>query len=141
MLFREDATRTGYDLGLPQHRSLNPERVRNLSAPAVCIVRALMHSAFIWASCHNQDELVELSKLIRYKDQVLPRDLPEFFWLHLEKDLECLCKSTGRGMDECAIIMHLVLKRILQNDPTDCESLSVWSGTHCYLLFHFHSCS
>ena len=125
ILFREDATKTGYDLGLPQHRSLNPERERDLSAPAVCIVRTLIHSAFIWAACHNQDELVEISRIVRCKEQILPRDLPEFFWLHLEKDLECLCKSIGRGVDECAVLVHLVLKRILQNDPTACETLFV----------------
>ena len=116
-----DTTKTGYDLGPPDRRSLNPERERDLSAPAVCVVRALMHSAFIWAACNNQEELVELSRVT--KDQVRPSALPEFFWLHLEKDLTCLSRSTGRGLDECIIIVHLVLQQILGTNPPACECI------------------
>ena len=81
----QDTTKKGHDLGAPENRTHTaPER--NLSARAVCILRALMHSAFVWASCNNQPALEAIASLV--SPQVLPQNLPEFFWAHLEKDLE-----------------------------------------------------
>ena len=88
---------------------------RHLSARAVCILRALMHSAFTWASCNNQSSLEAISSLVTR--QVLPKDLPEYFWAHLEKDLELLGRDTGKGLDEVVMIMHLVLRQILTTVP------------------------
>jgi len=56
------------------------------------------------------------------KVNVLPRDLPEFFWHHLERDIELLGTSTRRGTDESATIIHLVLREILQRNPPTCEN-------------------
>ena len=80
-----------------------------------------MHSAFVWAACNNQEELVELAKVT--KGQVPPGGLPEFFWRHLERDLECLGRCTGRGVDECAMIVHLVLQNILTRNAQACECI------------------
>ena len=51
------------------------------------------------------------------KVDVHPQDLPEFFWYHLEKDMELLGAATGKSVDDSAIIVHLVLKEILLRDP------------------------
>ena len=77
-----------------------------------------MHSSFIWASCNNVHTIEALAQLV--KPPVLPRDLPEFFWRHLQRDIEDLSKITSRGIDECAMIVHLVLSQILTTDPPPC---------------------
>ena len=74
-----------------------------------------MHSAFIWGSCNNQSALEAIASLV--SPQVLPQNLPEFFWAHLEKDLELLGRDTGKGLDEVVMIIHLVLRHILTTDP------------------------
>ena len=110
----QDTTKKGYNLGAPENRTIAyPER--NLSARAVCILRVLMHSAFIWASCNNESALEAIASLIT--PQVALQYLPEFFWAHLEKDLELLGRDTGRGLDETVMIIHLVLRQILTTDP------------------------
>ncbi len=111
LLYRNDTTKTGHDLGDPTQRPSQPERERDLSATAVCVVRALMHSSFLWAACHNQHQLVDIAGVT--KGIVPPQNLAEFFWFHLVKDLECMQRSTGRGVDECVMIVHLVLKEIM----------------------------
>ena len=114
LYYSQDTTRKGYDLGAPANRTHTaPER--HLSARAVCILRALMHSAFVWASCNNPSSLEAIASLIT--PQVLPKDLPEFFWAHLDKDLELLGRDTGKGLDEVVMIVHLVLREILTTDP------------------------
>lgn len=105
-----DTTKTGYDLGDPALRRIaNPER--SLSQAAVCILRALMHSAFIWACCNNERNVLHIANLV--KPRLHPGQLPEFFWRQLEKDIELLGQATGKGQDEAVIIIHLVLKDML----------------------------
>ena len=77
-----------------------------------------MHSSFIWASCNNDHTIEALAQLVN--PPVLPRHLPEFFWRHLQRDIEDLSRITTRGTDECAMIVHLVLSRILTTDPPPC---------------------
>ena len=74
-----------------------------------------MHSAFVWATCNNQPALEAIASLV--SPRVLPKNLPEFFWTHLEKDLELLGRDTGKGLDEVVMIIHLVLRHILTTDP------------------------
>ena len=73
-----------------------------------------MHSAFIWASCNNEPSVEAIAGLV--KPQVTT-NLQEFFWAHLEKDIELLSRDTGRGLDEAVMIVHLVLRHILTTDP------------------------
>lgn len=76
------------------------------------------------------------------KVNIRPRDLPEFFWHHLDRDIELLGRSIGRSMEESAITIHLILKEILHRDPPTCEETiraSVkwnWETLNCYLLIH-----
>ncbi|MCG8622315.1 MAG: hypothetical protein MJE68_10025, partial [Proteobacteria bacterium] len=122
---RQDTTKMGHDLGAPGNRThVSPER--DLSARSVCILRALMHSAFIWASCNNDQALGAIDGLV-HAPQVTPQQLPKFFWAHLEKDLELLGKDTKKGLEENVMILHLVLEKIL--------TLSQPTGTLRYLMF------
>ena len=67
----------------------------------------------------SQCAIEGLTQLV--KVAVRPRDLPEFFWRHLESDIELLGSSTGKSMDESTIMVHLVLKEILSRKPPSCE--------------------
>ena len=50
---------------------------------------------------------------------VNPQQLPEFFWMHLSKDIEHLSRVTGKGIEDSTIIVHLVLSEILTNTTPD----------------------
>ena len=68
----------------------------------------------------SQSAMEGLIQLV--KVGVRPQELPEFFWHHLERDLELLGRAIGKSMDESAITLHLVLREILLNDPPICEN-------------------
>jgi hypothetical protein len=61
-----------------------------------------------------------------------PHHLPEFFWNHLSKDIEHLSHVTGKGVEDAAIIVHLVLSQILTNITPDCKlTISHTMNTPC----------
>ena len=74
-----------------------------------------MHSAFLWACCNDSQRVGDIVPLV--KPHVPVQALPEFFWSHLDKDIELLGRAIGRGYEEAAIVIHLVLKEILSRDP------------------------
>ena len=74
-----------------------------------------MHSAFVWFSCHHNDYIGDLSNIVQCS--VLPDHLAEFFWMHLQKDIEQLSFTIGKNRYEATILIHLVLKRILVENP------------------------
>lgn len=71
-----------------------------------------MHSAFLWCSCHEEDKLPELASVVKQRE-----NLPEFFWMHINKDIEQLSRVTGKGIEESMLILHLVLHNIFVKDP------------------------
>lgn len=109
---RKDKTNKGHDLGSPENR-VTAFSERNLSASAVCIVRALMHSSFIWSFCSSTKHQLSIASLISPRVQ----HLPEFFWQHLEKDIDLLCANIQRGIEDVMMIIHLVLGHILTINP------------------------
>ena len=110
----------GHCLGQPNGRSVIPFPERSMSSVACNVLRAIMHSALTWASCNNNSATEGLLELV--KPTLHPNELPEFFWGHLEKDLQLLSKALGKSMDEAAIVVHLVLRRILTSDLTTSET-------------------
>ena len=46
-----------------------------------------------------------------------PQELPEFFWGHLERDVQLLATALGRNPEDAAIVVHLVLRNILTITP------------------------
>ena len=101
----------GHILGGAKLRISAPVLQRGLQPLAICILRAIMHSAFLMCCCHSSDSLLALAELV--KPAVNPKLLPQFFWMHLRKDMEHLSRVTGKGMEESAIIIHLVLQHML----------------------------
>ena len=112
---RNDTTQTGHDLGDANSRTGAMGSERNLSPPAICILRAIMHSAFLWCSCHHHDCIGDLARIV--KPFVHPQYLPEFFWKHLEHDIKQLSITTGRNEDDATLLIHIVLKEILTKTP------------------------
>ena len=51
------------------------------------------------------------------KPKIKPDHQPAFFWSHLEKDLELLAKAIGKGLDEAAVLIHLMLKTLMLDPP------------------------
>lgn len=121
--YSNDATRKGHDLGNPAERSSVPTPERDLSPLAVYIIRALMHSAFIWTCSNNENLLGDVASLVN--PPVRPNLLSEYFWKHLEKDIEIICKVLKRGEDESILIVHLVLKEILTQQRYSSKCLIV----------------
>ena len=117
IIFSRDATKTGHDLGRPQERTPITASERSLSPAGICIMRVLMHSAFVWNCCRNESVWESIAHLVHTKPPISPNELAEFFWKHLEKDMEQLGKATGKGLDECAVIIHLVLRNVLTQHP------------------------
>ena len=52
--FSIDTTETGYALGHPDQRETVLSSERSLSPAACAIVRVLMHTSLLWASCNNE---------------------------------------------------------------------------------------
>ena len=107
---RYNTSRTGYDLDDSSLRIGVLSPLRSFSSSALCIMRAIMHSAFIWfASSIHESRIPDLAKLLK----VQPESIDMFFWNHLQKDIEQLSLATERSIDEASVIVHLVLKEIL----------------------------
>ena len=75
-----------------------------------------MHSALVWISCNNDAETEGLIALVKNGLRT-PQELPEFFWGHLERDVQLLARALGKNHEEAAIVLHLVLQNILICNP------------------------
>ncbi|KAL4648632.1 E3 ubiquitin-protein ligase rnf213-beta-like [Arapaima gigas] len=100
-----DHTQTGHILGQASRRSDAPERA--IPMASFCTLRLLTHLAMLLGTVQHQQAV---SAMI----QPSVRDVREFLWRHLEKDMEILGRSLGQNMDNTAIIVHLVLQAFLQ---------------------------
>ena len=72
-----DATKTGHDLGSSSQRVTISSPERQLSPLAVCIIRALMHSVFVWTCSNNDSMLGDVAALVNPRTN--PNALPDFF--------------------------------------------------------------
>ena len=88
-----------------------------------------MHSALVWASCNSDLATEGLLQLV--KPAVRPNELPEFFWGHLERDLQLVGVALGKNVEEAAIIVHLVSRHILTSDPTRSEKKCTYPLCMC----------
>ena len=113
---RTDATQTGHSLGHPTTRSSVQSPERSLSPAACCILRAIMHSALVWVSCNDDTATGGLVDLVKSGLQS-PQELPEFFWGHLQRDVQLLGQALGKNPEDAAIVVHLVLRNILTVSP------------------------
>ena len=96
-----------------------------------------MHSCFVWATCSKTENLEAISSITTFR--ITARELPEFLWRCLITDLQDLSKILGRGLEECAVVLHLVLRQIqITSIPTEGSNLLIvliyqYFGTHFFL--------
>ncbi|MBN3307566.1 RN213 ligase, partial [Amia calva] len=121
-----DTTRTGHVLGEARQRSDAPER--QLSLAASCTLRLLTHMAMLLgASC---DPRV-------MDDMISPRvrDVMDFLWKHLEKDMGVLGRALDKNIDDTAITVHLIIHSFLDNGSRSGNidsSLSTRQARQCW---------
>jgi hypothetical protein len=111
-----DISQKGHCLGHPSVRGHVPSSERLLSAAACCILRAILHSVLIWSSCNKPSATKYLEALVKSGLQKR-KATSEFFWGHLERDVQQLSIALGKNNEEAAIVVHLVLQRIATCEP------------------------
>ena len=130
---RDSKSNTGYILGLPIISPAIPER--SLSPAACTIIKILMHSALLWTCCSKevyvlifvlvqhkvfvhinsfyvQELIKDVSKIV--KTGVKSSNLSIFFWEHLTVDMQCLQRSLSIGLDDAALLIHIIMHRIVE---------------------------
>ena len=100
---------------------------RSLSPASVAFIRALMDLCFIWSSCsrhttgRNRSQV--LLSLVR-GGLVDPRNLPNFFYLHLERDVRDIAQLTGKNFEESTFLLHLVIRSLMDAAVQPCGKKS-----------------
>jgi hypothetical protein len=77
-----------------------------LSCAPYSIIRCIIHSCLLWSTCNGKN----VQSLLK---DGFPYD-PTYFLNEIEKDLIQLSKAIGHSTEEACLIMHLVLKEIVQ---------------------------
>uniref|UniRef100_UPI0037E8EFFF E3 ubiquitin-protein ligase rnf213-alpha n=1 Tax=Semicossyphus pulcher TaxID=241346 RepID=UPI0037E8EFFF len=103
-----DRTQTGHILGDPNRRD-HPDMLdtKSLSPVPFTIVRMLTHMAMLLGTCSH---LQSISAII--KPPV--HDPGKFLLAHLQKDMEHLIRSLGKGTDDTVSAVHLLIRSLLQ---------------------------
>ncbi|KAM6394866.1 E3 ubiquitin-protein ligase rnf213-alpha-like [Rhynochetos jubatus] len=104
----EDKTEKGYILESPALRRNELERC--LSPACVALVRALLHSSLLLGIHTDKEGILCLMKK-------KPKDVEEFFWGHLRKDMECLAEALSRNVEDAVLTVHLFLQHLSTGDP------------------------
>lgn len=96
---------------------------RSLGPAAVKIIRILMDIAFIWSSCskYSIDSSKSQDLLSLVKAVETHAYLPEFFYQHLERDLQDLSRHTGQNFEETVFLIHIVLKSLMETAKIHCK--------------------
>ncbi|XP_045924674.1 E3 ubiquitin-protein ligase rnf213-beta [Micropterus dolomieu] len=95
-----DQTRTGHIIGEACRRSEAPER--QMTYAQSCILRLLTHLAMLQGALRDNRGV---SNMIHPR----PRDVLNFLWDHLEKDMTGLGQALDQNMDNTAVTVHLIL--------------------------------
>ncbi|XP_074663829.1 E3 ubiquitin-protein ligase rnf213-alpha-like isoform X2 [Strix aluco] len=112
----EDTTEKGYILGSPLSRGNDLERC--LSPACVGLARALLHSSLLLGLYSDKKAILDLMK-----EQV--EDVEQFFWGHLQKDVECLAEALNRNTEDAVLTVHLFLQDLINNPADEGVALSV----------------
>ncbi|KAK7494871.1 hypothetical protein BaRGS_00013998, partial [Batillaria attramentaria] len=98
-----DQTQQGHILGAAAQRGVEVVPERQLSAVECALTRFLTHAAlYLGASIPNQaDQVCEM-----VHPRIVPQDVCQFFWHHLQRDLQVLQRVTGRGTDDIYLVLH-----------------------------------
>ena len=61
-----------------------------------------------------QETYKHLVESIVQDSQILELDVFTFFWNHLEKDIEMLCRATQLCFDDCILVLNAIIHNMLQ---------------------------
>ncbi|XP_023265809.1 E3 ubiquitin-protein ligase RNF213 [Seriola lalandi dorsalis] len=103
-----DRTQTGHILGDPGRRD-NPDMLdtKSISPCPFNIVRMLTHMAMLLGACNNPQPISAIIK------PPVP-DPVAFLLAHLQKDMEHLIRSLGKGTDDTVSAVHLLISSLLK---------------------------
>jgi hypothetical protein len=115
---KQAATQTGHMLGPASRRSQNAVPERDLSPSTCSLLRLLIHSTLMWASCSNSQNIRDgVAEIV--KPPLPSEDLPAFFWSHFELDARLFAKAIGRNVEDAVVVCH----KFLENVTNTCDSL------------------
>ncbi|XP_067914752.1 E3 ubiquitin-protein ligase rnf213-alpha [Heterodontus francisci] len=102
-----DRTQAGHVLGDPSKRETVVAPDRQMSVVSFLLIRLMTHTAMILGTVQNSQSVARI-----IKPQV--QNPVAFLQCHIEKDMEQLMRSLGKSADETAVVVHLVLRCLLQ---------------------------
>ncbi|XP_071329691.1 E3 ubiquitin-protein ligase rnf213-alpha [Trachinotus anak] len=105
---QDDRTQTGHVLGDPGRRD-NPDMLdtKSISPFPFNIVRMLTHMAMLLGACSSPQSISAIIKPPVH-------DLGSFLLAHLQKDMEHLIRSLGKGTDDTVSAIHLLISSLLE---------------------------
>ncbi|MBN3286120.1 RN213 ligase, partial [Polyodon spathula] len=108
MEVKGDRTQSGHVLGDPQKRdSAARLDTRDISSVPFILIRFLTHMAMLLGAAQDPQSIAKIIK------PVVPNPA-EFLLAHLMKDLDQLIRSLGKGMDDTANTVHLMLCSLME---------------------------
>ncbi|KAL2078388.1 hypothetical protein ACEWY4_026073 [Coilia grayii] len=114
-----DQTQRGHALGEARQRSEAPNRQRSSAQSA--LLRVLTHLAMMLGAARNQQGI---------RQMITPpvRDVIEFLYNHLEKDMEVLGRTLDLNLDDTVIVIHLILNAAAKDSHQQRADLSSRQG-------------
>ncbi|XP_041347097.1 E3 ubiquitin-protein ligase RNF213-like [Gigantopelta aegis] len=100
-----DQTKTGHILGDANQRPNISPSERKLSGQACALLRLFTHAALL-LSCDINPQVV--SALV----QPAVHNVSQFFFNHIQKDIDQLQRGLGKSMDDIFLILHFILHQI-----------------------------
>ena len=110
-----DETLQGHTLGAPAARQREAIPERNLGPTATSLLRLLTHMAMYLGANRHPEKTVRLILPAITVEQV-----DDFLFDHMTCDLEVLASSLGRSVEDCVLLVHLVIRNIGKDDKK-CE--------------------
>ncbi|XP_073713018.1 E3 ubiquitin-protein ligase rnf213-alpha-like [Misgurnus anguillicaudatus] len=112
MPIQRDRTKSGHILGDPQ-RCDHPDMqdTKNMSPAPFTLLRLLTHTSMMLGAENNPQSITQMIK-------PAVADPGLFLMSHLLKDMEQLSRALGKGVDDTANSIHLIIYSLLEPHPT-----------------------
>ncbi|XP_071112375.1 E3 ubiquitin-protein ligase rnf213-alpha-like [Haliotis cracherodii] len=104
----EDQTRPGHVLGRPADRTNTYAGERQLGGAACAVLRFFTHAALLLGTRTDPQAVANLTT-----PQLQP-DCGQFFWEHLQKDLQIIHLATGKSVDDVFLLLHFICHQMTQ---------------------------
>ncbi|XP_041350668.1 E3 ubiquitin-protein ligase rnf213-alpha-like [Gigantopelta aegis] len=100
-----DQTKTGHILGDANQRPNISPSERKLSGQACALLRLLTHAALLLGCDINL-------QAVSFMVQPTVQNVCQFFWDHIQKDIEQLHRGLGKSVDDIFLILHFIFHQI-----------------------------